>query len=620
MIGSIHVARDISERKWAEERLLKAHNELELRVIERTSELAGTVTALQGEIDERKKTEAALEKSSREIEDLYNLAPCGYHSLNRDGTFIRINDTELKWLGYSRDEVIGKLKVSDIMPPESLVVLAENFPRFISGDEVTDMRFNFFRKDGSILPVLLNASPIMNEQGDYLMSRSTIYDITDLIQAEESIRRLNQLYLTLSETGKAIAHIPDRDGLFHEICRIAVEHGGFRMAWIGLVDEESGIVRPAAAFGSGMDYLENIRISARLEPEGMGPTGTAIRQNSHYICNDFRSDPCITPWVEKAESHGFHASAALAIKLNGSAIGALTLYSAVQEFFDDQLVELLVKMQEDISFALDNLDREARRRKIEYSLQKEITGRLQANEALREKEQMLLHQSRLAAMGEMINNIAHQWRQPLNTLGLIIQKMTLFYDTPEFNREFLEKNTSNAMEIIQHMSGTINDFRNFFRSDKEQETFAIDQVIRQTLKFIDQTLKDMNIEIVTHCEGAPMGSGYPNEFGHAILNILTNARDAFVEHKMEDARISLNAFVEVDTSVVTITDNAGGISEEIIDRLFDPYFSTKGPDKGTGLGLFIAKNIIENNMAGRLSVRNTGNGAEFRIEVKNGDN
>ena len=112
-----------------------------------------------------------------------------------------------------------------------------------------------------------------------------------------------------------------------------------------------------------------------------------------------------------------------------------------------------------------------------------------------------------------------------------------------------------------------------------------------------------------------MANGYPNEYAQVLLNILLNARDELVGHNVDDALISIHAFAEGGRSVVTITDNAGGIADEIIDSLFDPYFTTKEPDKGTGIGLFMSKTIIEKNMGGRLTVRNSGSGAEFRIEV-----
>jgi C4-dicarboxylate-specific signal transduction histidine kinase len=239
----------------------------------------------------------------------------------------------------------------------------------------------------------------------------------------------------------------------------------------------------------------------------------------------------------------------------------------------------------------------------------------QAVDELRQKDQMLILQDRQAIMGEMINNIAHQWRQPLNMLGLIIQNLPMFYDTVEFNREFLEENTGKSMELILHMSRTIDDFRNFFKSDKKKLTFNINQVITQTLSIIGQSFQNQNISIAFDPEGSPMANGYPNEYTQVLLNILMNARDALVEHNVDSALISIHAFEEAGTSVVIISDNAGGIAEEIIDKLFDPYFSTKVPDKGTGIGLFMSKTIIEKNMGGKLTVRNTVSGAEFRIEV-----
>ncbi len=250
--------------------------------------------------------------------------------------------------------------------------------------------------------------------------------------------------------------------------------------------------------------------------------------------------------------------------------------------------------------------------KLNRSLEERIA---QTVEELRQMDQMMILQERLALMGEMINNIAHQWRQPLNSLGLVIQQLQLFYDSAEFSREFLKKNTEKSMELIQFMSRTIDDFRNFFRSDKKTVTFDVNQSIVNTLSLIEKSFKDQQISFACQTEGNLMANGYPNEYSQVLLNILMNSRDALIGNNVDNALISIHAFAENGKTVVTITDNAGGISDKIIDRLFDPYFSTKGPDRGTGIGLFMSKTIIEKNMRGRLMVRNTSNGAEFRIEV-----
>ena len=239
----------------------------------------------------------------------------------------------------------------------------------------------------------------------------------------------------------------------------------------------------------------------------------------------------------------------------------------------------------------------------------------QAMDELCRKEQLLIMQSRHAAMGEMINNIAHQWRQPLNTLGLLIQQTPLLYGSAEFSREYLEENSRNAMQLIQHMSRTINDFKNFFKPDKEVIPFCVNEVIMQTISLVEDIFKAHGITVAFHTESDPMITGFPNEFAQVLLNILNNARDALVERNVDVPLITMQSSTEGGKSVVTITDNGGGISEEIMGKLFDPYFTTKATEKGTGIGLFMSKTIIEKNMGGRLTARNVADGAEFRIEV-----
>ncbi|MRR58123.1 MAG: HAMP domain-containing histidine kinase [Deltaproteobacteria bacterium] len=240
---------------------------------------------------------------------------------------------------------------------------------------------------------------------------------------------------------------------------------------------------------------------------------------------------------------------------------------------------------------------------------------LRAVDELRLKDQLMILQDRRAVMGEMINNIAHQWRQPLNSLGLYIQELEFTYESGEFSGELLRNYASEAMGLIQHMSQTIDDFRGFFRSDKEKTVFGVDQVIRRTVSLVEKSFLDQGIRIAVSTEGNPTVTGYPNEYAQVLLNILTNALDELVEHDVDDARIVIRCFESDGKAIVTVADNAGGIAKEIVDRVFDPYFSTKEPDKGTGIGLFMSKIIIEKSMGGRLTFRNAGEGAEFRIEV-----
>jgi PAS domain S-box-containing protein len=232
-----------------------------------------------------------------------------------------------------------------------------------------------------------------------------------------------------------------------------------------------------------------------------------------------------------------------------------------------------------------------------------------------QKDEILIHQGRLAAMGEMINNIAHQWRQPLNNLGLIVQSMQFFHEVGKLTAEEIDKAVASAMGVIMHMSGTIDDFRNFFNPEKEPRTFCVNQVVSRALNFLSPELKSIGINVTLDEQPDIPAHGHPNEYLQTILNILINAKDALLKLKVADPLISIRIFRENDHSIVTIRDNAGGISEDVLPKIFDPYFTTKEQGKGTGIGLYMSKAIIEKNMGGHLSACNVDGGAEFRIEV-----
>lgn len=234
---------------------------------------------------------------------------------------------------------------------------------------------------------------------------------------------------------------------------------------------------------------------------------------------------------------------------------------------------------------------------------------------LRKKDDILIQQSRLTAIGEMLSSIAHQWRQPLNNIGLIVQNLQLAYKANDLTVEEMDAEAAETMKTLQQMSETIDDFRNYFSYDSEISSFVVNEAISRTLSFIEPELKRKGIRVVFNEEAEVVAVGYPNEYTQAVLNILLNARDALLEQQRSDPLIDIRLFGENGTSVVTVTDNGGGIAEDIMAKIFDPYFSTKKQNTGAGIGLYMAKMIIEKKMGGRLTARNVDGGAEFRIEV-----
>ncbi len=249
------------------------------------------------------------------------------------------------------------------------------------------------------------------------------------------------------------------------------------------------------------------------------------------------------------------------------------------------------------------------------NLEMETAARHRTMEELREKDQLLIQQSRMAAMGEMLGNIAHQWRQPLNVLGIKIQELGLSFKYGELSKELIDANIATAMEILQHLSQTITVFQNLTVPDKKKSLFRVKQVIADTVQIIDESLKKEGITLDVSSTGDPQINGYPNEFSQMFMNLILNAKDALLGQKTVNPRITVISWSENDRSVMTIADNGGGIKEEIMDKIFDPYFTTKELGKGTGVGLFLSKTIIEKNMGGRITVRNIEGGSEFRIEV-----
>lgn len=285
---------------------------------------------------------------------------------------------------------------------------------------------------------------------------------------------------------------------------------------------------------------------------------------------------------------------------------------SAQEELEQRVVRRTAELTNTVGRLREEIDERVR---ITQVLEAETAARLGVQRELHEKELLLLQQSRLAAMGEMIGNIAHQWRQPLNMLGLLVQELPVTYRTGGFSPEYLDASVKKMLETIRHMSKTIDDFRNFSRADKERVDFRMVEMAQRTISLLQGGLNAHRIKATVIAEGDPVVNGYPNEFSQALLNILVNARDALVAREAPEPVITVTIGTEEGKCVVTVADNAGGIREEIIEKIFDPYFTTKGPEQGTGIGLYMAKLIIEKNMGGRITVRNSAKGAEFRIVI-----
>ena len=217
-------------------------------------------------------------------------------------------------------------------------------------------------------------------------------------RAEARVAIVSRLYRLLSQVNEAIVRARDQAALFQEICRIAVEEGGFKMAWVGMVDAQADIVRAVAQYGIEEGYLERITISLREGAESLGPTGTAVREDRSDICNDIANDPRMAPWREEALTRGYRSSGSFPLRVGGKVVGSLTMYAGEPGFFTDEEVRLLESLAQDVSFAMESLERDARRRQTEAALKaseerlRDLTSRLiNAQEAERKRLAIELH-------------------------------------------------------------------------------------------------------------------------------------------------------------------------------------------------------------------------------------
>ncbi|GFO60063.1 hypothetical protein GMST_23880 [Geomonas silvestris] len=359
--------------------------------------------------------------------------------------------------------------------------------------------------------------------------------------------------------------------------------------------DRSGAIKAANLMGASLLGVERGRLARRR-------MGAFVPTSARPFFSDFLA-------------RAFELQAKLSCEMPFSPEGGETLFLQIEVVPDAAgqecrvaVIDITERRRAERELAEKRRDLEEMNRFLELRIAKAV-------EQLRQKDEMLILQDRLAVMGEMINNIAHQWNQPLNSLGLMIQQLPMFYAVGKLSGDVLKETSEKAMALVQHMSQTVEAFRNLFKVDKETTTFRVNKVIARTLSLVQKTLQDQGIAVYFQQETDPTATGFPNEYSQVLLNILLNARDALVERQVDSPRISIQAAMLGGRSVVTISDNAGGIPDEILDRIFDAYFTTKGPDKGTGIGLFMSRTIIEKSMKGRLTARNVPGGAEFRIEV-----
>jgi C4-dicarboxylate-specific signal transduction histidine kinase len=368
-------------------------------------------------------------------------------------------------------------------------------------------------------------------------------------------------------------------------------------------------------------------------PIDKGVVGYSIKLQEPVIVNDAYNSDLFFPDMDKIT--GYKTNCLMSIPVNdtnGNPIGAIQVINkkdGTQEFVDNDLEHLQIAasyigdsletlfLQQELKALNDKLALEVEQKtedlqNINRLLEQRIAEEIDKNH---QKDLQLMSQAKQAQMGEMISVIAHQWKQPLATMSAICNTASLEIALEQHSPEKAKKHFDFIMDQIKFLTDTIDEFRHFFNPDKKKDIFCVNNMVDKVVHLIDKDFATRNIEIKRNLYSAIDITNFQNEIMHVVLNICNNSKDAILENSVEEGVINISSHDKEDVVLVVISDNGGGIPENVIGKIFEPYFSTKGEKKGTGIGLNLSRMIIEDKCGGKLTASNIENGAVFTIEL-----
>ncbi len=472
------------------------------------------------------------------------------------GNIIDANTSACKYYGYAEEKIknmnIYEINVSD---PYEVKLCMEEARRQNKNYFV----FRHKKANGEIRDVEVNSTEILS--GGRKLLFSIIHDITDSILAQKKLDELNtRLELTVTEQSKDLSELAFK-------FQTVFEYSGIGIL---LLDTNGAILEVNPAFCTMTGKNKNSVIHSRL----------------HTFFDDA---DCYKKIEEVVDTEFDFIQFEQTINSNDGQKPVNITLSPVRK--NEEIVDYILCIVENISY--------------KKSLEKKQ----------QEQEIMLIQQSKMAAMGEMIGAIAHQWRQPLNAIALIVQDFKSAYEFGELDEKYIDDSVSKGMKQIAFMSKTIDAFRNFFKPGKEVELFCAYEAVQSVCGLVDAGLLHSKVQIsLSFSDDAKTVciEGYKNEFKQAVLNIVSNAKDAILERK-NGGSIEIKGDIVESRLEIVFEDDGGGVDDTVINRIFEPYFTTKEQGKGTGIGLYMTKMIIEEHMDGIIKVYNGDKGAVFKL-------
>ena len=568
---------------------------------------AGVVSEIIGfvqDISERKQAEKVLRRSFLEIEDLYNKAPCGYYSVDENGIIVAINDRALACLGRNREDVVGQLRMVDLVSPPMRGRYADTFDLLKVRGEITGVEIELCRPDGHRVPVICNSTAIYGRNGEFRRSRTSFFDISDRVGAEGKLFAMSRLYALLSKANQAIIRSTSVITLYEEICRVAVENGGFIMAWIG--EFHDNCLLPLCRQGHDAGYVERLVAHIEGSVRHDGPSGVVFQQGKAFICQDLMNDPRGAPMPDEAIKRGYRSVAVFPLRIGGEVIGLFSLYADEADAFSPEVVELLEDLAEDISLALTARQEKERRYLAEESLRllnQELEWRVEAR-----TRQYEMANRELEAFSY---SVSHDLRAPLRSIEgfsqIVLQR---FGDLlGETGKGYLER----VCRATERMGNLIEDMLQLARVSQVEETRSeveLSEMVRAILGELARNDGERGVE-VRIMEGLKV-YGDRGLLRIALENLVGNAwkftayrHDAVIEFGMREDPEQGQVFY--------VRDNGAGFDHNHAQRLFKPFqrLHTEQEFPGSGIGLATVHKVI-NRHAGRIWAEgDVGKGASF---------
>ena len=594
-----------ASQKRARESLRQARDELELKVQERTAALRGINDELRAEIAERKSAERALLSSEARLKQAQAVAHLGSYEVDVLTGRTRWSDEVFRILG--RDPADGPLSRQDfverVIHPDDRAYALQRYDLAVHEGETYDLECRIVRPDGSVRFVQSMGEPIKNADGAIVRLVGALLDITERKQAEDHLGRLNRTLQTLYQCNQALVHATDEYELLQAACRILVEVGGLRMAWVGYreVDLEKSI-RPVAQAGYNEGYVESVKATWEDTERGHGPTGIAIRTGKPSWTQNIQTDSSIAPWRAEALKRGYGSNISLPLMSDGATFGALTLYAKEPNAFSEKPLEQFTELANNLAYGVIALRTRAQRRRAEA--------------ALREAQAELAHVTRAMTMGELTASIAHEINQPLAAVVANANACFRWLASPIPNLDEARDAISRIVRDGNRASDVIRRIRALIKKgDIEKTLLDINEVIQEVVSLTHSEIQKSGVALTMNLNsGLRLILGDRIQLQQVILNLVMNGIEAMntVTDRPREMIIRSSPHAS-DKILVAVHDSGIGIDSQNLAKIFDTFYTTKS--QGMGMGLAISRSIIENH-GGRLwAAPNDGPGATFQFTL-----